>query len=875
MEDKIYRIIEDEDGTVIADVIDGVTCIEQLPFTPEPFEYNEKVTVLGVPNTLKSVYINLMSCFPNVKKIGSKGKNPNWENFSFKFGLFKSSDQPREDYPCLEKNEDGTLTLNIPEGVRNLSGIENWDFHDKVTVIKFPASMEVIDNHLYWTFRNLKKFHIHPENPYYTFENGVLFSKDKKKIIMYQDCENRNAYKIPDTVVEIEESCFAKARKLVRIDIGKNVRKIGNCGLQGDGHFEMKKIYMPSTVTELEGEIFDKGGDDGGPYYPIRIVGGKRGSVIEEYCNERGIEFVEVREDEIEEFYAASVDELRKRAKAQLENETEFLVDESDKGYQMKYADGTLEVFVPDSVTMTEIAVKDTRVKINEHRREKVKKLIVGDRITEISALAFDDYRNLETVYIGGDVQEIDPWAFSGKDETGSFGCANLKNIIVDENNKHYKAENGVLYTYDMETLVKYCPARPELYHEIDRRVHHIGEDAFHYAKYLQCLKIGNGVLSVGELAFFNVEGLRHVYIADSVTELPERFPFVGEWGYDRPYRIPGLIIGGPRDSFIQKYCADDGVRFLVIEGDRIDDFLATPLPPMEHYEDESDPYIAECNKLMIVSKHGTLIQGGEFGEELVLPEGVVSMHCRVDLSRCKRVVIPSTYTQNWGWGISSDCHAPLLEEFIVSEDNPQYVAKDGHLYNRDGMLINYAPAAKDNGILPEGTTGIYAKAFSLISKPFKKLYVPASVASIEHQENWVKLFYEAEVSSDNTCFKAIRGSIFTADGKTLIYAKISENIYEVPDGTEVISNGALDAVSGTICIPASVTKIEEVYGLGRKKIVIRTPKGSYAEQYAKEHGIRAELTVDGVVVEEWDPPTPNETSGWYSFDMDSDDCPF
>ena len=114
-----------------------------------------------------------------------------------------------------------------------------------------------------------------------------------------------------------------------------------------------------------------------------------------------------------------------------------------------------------------------------------------------------------------------------------------------------------------------------------------------------------------------------------------------------------------------------------------------------------------------------------------------------------------------------------------------------------------------------------------------------------------------------------------TADGKTLIYAKISENIYEVPDGTEVISNGALDAVSGTICIPASVTKIEEVYGLGRKKIVIRTPKGSYAEQYAKEHGIRAELTVDGVVVEEWDPPTPNETSGWYSFDMDSDDCPF
>ena len=76
-----------------------------------------------------------------------------------------------------------------------------------------------------------------------------------------------------------------------------------------------------------------------------------------------------------------------------------------------------------------------------------------------------------------------------------------------------------------------------------------------------------------------------------------------------------------------------------------------------------------------------------------------------------------------------------------------------------------------------------------------------------------------------------------------------------MPDGVEIISKGALAAVSGTVCIPASVTKIEYEYGLGREITTIRTPKGSYAEQYAKEHRIRAELTVDGEVVEEWEPP--------------------
>ena len=59
------------------------------------------------------------------------------------------------------------------------------------------------------------------------------------------------------------------------------------------------------------------------------------------------------------------------------------------------------------------------------------------------------------------------------------------------------------------------------------------------------------------------------------------------------------------------------------------------------------------------------------------------------------------------------------------------------------------------------------------------------------------------------------------------------------------------------------------MYGLGRKKIVIRTPKGSYAEQYAQEHKMRIELTVDGVVVEEWEPPKPQ-----FSF-TPTDDTPW
>lgn len=757
----------------------------------------------------------------------------------------------------LIQNEDGTLTLIIPEGVRSTEALfprdDNeerglsllvpeelcsladetlWKIYKKVSVIRFPASMEYMSDTLNWHFPSLKEICVHPENTYFTVEDSVLFSKDKKKIIKCFEKEGRDTYRIEDCVEEIAEGCFARVRGLVRIDIGKNVREIGNCGLWGDGYALLEKIYIPPTVTELVDEIFDAGGDDGGVYYPVRIVGGVRGSVIEEYCNERSIDFIAVNDDEIEDFYATSVDELRQRMIKQIADEKEFFVDDLENGYQAKFCDGVLEVFVPDEVSAAEIVLKDTRIKINATRREKVNKLIIGNRITEIAHLAFDDYANLESVYIGPDVCAISPVAFSGKNSSGSWGCRKLASIVVDEKNKWYKAIDGVLYTHDMQTLVKYSPAKPELYHEVDSRVRHIGEVAFEYTNTLQCLKVGPGCVSVGHAAFLNAEALRHAYFADSVTSWPEHYPFVGEWGFERPYYLD-LVIGGKRDSFIQKYCADEGVHFLEIENEQIRDFLKTPLP-----NEDDDPYRAECLKVMIVDRHGTLRQLGEVGEELVLPEGVVRTIYRMDLSGCKKVVIPSTMESLWTGGF--DGPAKELKEFIVAGENAIYQSVDGHLYGSDGTLLTYAPAADRYGVLSEYTFAIDKEAFRLLPRPFEKVCIPSYVANIEPR--WDEWFYEAEVAHDNPFFKSVDGSIFSADEKALVCAKLSLDGYTVPDGTETICNMALCQVHGTVFIPGSVTSIENIFGLGRHITGIRTPKGSCAEQYAKEHHLPVEL---------------------------------
>jgi hypothetical protein len=51
-----------------------------------------------------------------------------------------------------------------------------------------------------------------------------------------------------------------------------------------------------------------------------------------------------------------------------------------------------------------------------------------------------------------------------------------------------------------------------------------------------------------------------------------------------------GLVIGGPRGSAVEAYCAAWRMKFHVIEEDGVSDFLAVPLP-----SEEEDRYLLTC----------------------------------------------------------------------------------------------------------------------------------------------------------------------------------------------------------------------------------------------------------------------------------------
>jgi hypothetical protein len=385
------------------------------------------------------------------------------------------------------------------------------------------------------------------------------------------------------------------------------------------------------------------------------------------------------------------------------------------------------------------------------------------------------------------------------------------------------------------------------LYYEVDARVNNIGDHAFSRVNKLQCLKVGENCRSVGEFAFLNISSLRHMYFASSVTKWPSYFPFIEQVGFDKPYRLTGIVIGGEKNSTIHKLCNKNATYFHVVEKEDIDNFLAVPYPG-----EENDRYYQDCLKEMHITEDGTLEQVGEFGDELIIPEGVVRTRYRIDLSKCKKVSIPSTMYRFWTQGL--DGPAPNLSEFIVSNENQVYASIGGHLYDKKGTLLVYAPGVKEVGVIPEGTVKIGEDAFGLIGPPIAKLYIPKTLTYIEIPRFIRGWFLDVDVLPENKNYKAIDNSLFTIDGKKLVCSKTSNDGYVVPEGTEIIGVGALKFVKGSIEIPASVKQIDDLFGLSSRDVKVRTAKGTFAEEFARNKNIKCELVLENGEIEIFEP---------------------
>ena len=130
----------------------------------------------------------------------------------------------------------------------------------------------------------------------------------------------------------------------------------------------------------------------------------------------------------------------------------------------------------------------------------------IPEGVTTVDATAFSGCTALQTVGIPSTLRDMDERPFEG--------CSSLTSFTVSADSSVYASVDGVLYSKDLGTLVRYPSAAASAEFSVPEGTETISAGAFEHAGSLTTVEIPQSVTTIGAEAFLGCSGLRSVAIA-------------------------------------------------------------------------------------------------------------------------------------------------------------------------------------------------------------------------------------------------------------------------------------------------------------------------------------------------------------------------
>ena len=142
-------------------------------------------------------------------------------------------------------------TISIPEGVTNI-GYSAFSGCSSLTSISIPATVTTIGAAAFQSCSKMTGMDMQSSN--YTYDNGVLFNKDKTTILCYLAGKDETTYSVPNTVTTIGDYAFGGCRSLVSVTMSNSVTSIGNYAFYECSNLET--ISISELVTSMGDNAF-------------------------------------------------------------------------------------------------------------------------------------------------------------------------------------------------------------------------------------------------------------------------------------------------------------------------------------------------------------------------------------------------------------------------------------------------------------------------------------------------------------------------------------------------------------------------------------------------------------------------------------------
>ena len=449
---------------------------------------------------------------------------------------------------------------------------------------------------------NLESITVSEENPVYKAEDNVLFSKDGKKLLIYANKKGDTSYTIPYGVEEISPLAFIACTNLINIEIPDTVQTIGlSCFLMCTA---LESITLPEGITEIPDSAFSDCSSLKTVNLPSTLV--SIGDSAFAYTEVSSITFPD------------SLTSIGERA----------------------FVSCPLSLIrLNENVTIGDEAFYNTAYYQNKSNWVNGM-LYINNRLIGV------DSSVKGTIVLKDNTSGIDSNVLEGYNLT-------FDSIAISEDNEYYKTINGVLYTKDGKTLIRYAPGKTDTEFIIPDGVTTIAEYAFSRNSYITKITLPDSVTTIGDSAFSNCLNLVSINIPEGVTTIPTYI--FNNCSSLREVNIPSTVteIGEGAFSF--------------------------------------------CTQL----------------DNVILPDGLISIGDDAFLN-CTALTVVNIPASTVSIGEDAYRQCSSISIITVDENNPSYMAIDNVLYTKDGKtLIKYASGSKNTYfVIPDGVEVVCTSAF-------------------------------------------------------------------------------------------------------------------------------------------------------------------
>ena len=180
----------------------------------------QSLTSIFIPGSIENIETGAFNGCSNLTSINVADTNPHY--YSEDGILFNKDKTKIIKYP--EGKADAVYT--IPDSVTTVTSFASFTNCQSLTSIFIPDSIENIGTGSFGGCSNLTSINVADTNPHYYSEDGILFNKDKTKIIKYPEGKADAVYTIPDSVTTVASLAFENCKNLKNIFVPDSVKTI-------------------------------------------------------------------------------------------------------------------------------------------------------------------------------------------------------------------------------------------------------------------------------------------------------------------------------------------------------------------------------------------------------------------------------------------------------------------------------------------------------------------------------------------------------------------------------------------------------------------------------------------------------------------------